>query len=392
MTLDRIFNRFYFCVHPRCPCSSGLLFLAFKESGNRREDNLNHPLLARLDLRQTLDSNLQTFGPTRAPLDGFLLERHLNDVHRFLPLHAAGFRRYFGDVAFRNTVFLVGIGEVLELYRLPDFQVANAFVGGGGMVLEIAADENDGIEVGEPLITVQEQTRITVDSEQAALERRIYELGRELDKTRSEYEFEISQLELDMQDMGTSKGTQKAALEGRIAQIKTQRNIAARSKKRVQDRLALAKKQFERTQKLFDSNDITITEYEAGQAGLNELEKDLGDASAEIAKINVSLSTAEGELAALLDERRAEKLQSELDQTFGRRDRDIKRLEAELTAQQAKLQSEDALVQGVSFEENLTFYKSNYKGIITDVLLQLVKPCLPSWRRTSVMPARKLRR
>ncbi len=267
---------------------------------------------------------------------------------------------------------------------------------GSGMVIDISADENEPIDVGDPLLTVQEQTRITADSEQAAIERRQFELKREIDKLKSEYEHQISQIDLDLQDVTSNKATQKVALEGNIKQIQQQRNIAARTRKRVDDRLKLAKKQFERTQKLFDSGDITLREYESAQAKVQELEKDVDDARAEISKINVELSTAKDKLAALLDEHRKEKLEDQREQVLARRDRELKQLEDELTAQAEKLTKREGLVSGVSFDKNLTAYKSNYQGIITDVHVrkgQMITPGTPLVtvvRDTAVLEARVL--
>lgn len=267
---------------------------------------------------------------------------------------------------------------------------------GSGMVLEVSAASNAPIQFGDDMVTVQEQTRITADSEQAALESRQFEMRREMDRIESEAAAALAQIELDLEDMTTNRDTKKSGLEGRIKQIETQRNIAARTRKRVDDRLALAKKQFERTQKLFDSNDITITEYETGQSRVQELEKDVDDARAGIAKINVELATAKEELSSMLDLRRKDKLENQRQLTVDRRDRELKRLREELDSSAQKLISGQNLVEGVTFDENLTFYKSNYNGVVTDVHIrkgQMITPGTPLVtvvRETAVLEARAL--
>ncbi len=251
---------------------------------------------------------------------------------------------------------------------------------GSGMVVDLGAHANSETEVGDVLVQVQEQTRISADTEQSQLASRKYELEKDLDKAQDEYQNRITQLELDLANFDTNRVTQKKSLEGRIKQIKNQLATARNTKRREQGRLATVQKQYKRKKALYDSRDITVSEFEAVQERLNDVRKGVDDASSTIAKVRVDLTTAEGELAKLLDLKGKQKLELELEQTKHRLARDTDRFVEQIQSAERRMQEGQKLVEGVTFDESTTQYSSKFNGLITDVHVrkgQIITPGTP---------------
>lgn len=266
---------------------------------------------------------------------------------------------------------------------------------GGGMVYDILVKEGEFVTAGDTLAKIQEQTRISMSGEQTSLHSRLDELQKEYDKVDDEYVHGISQVELDLHNLTTSSGTQVKALKGKIEQINQQLETSRRSrvtavraletaKRAKEDKIKdreLAKKQLERTQILYESRDITVTEYEravekerkAGSAVLDaqtrisDAQSKINDSDARMAEIKISLQTTKGELSKLLDLSNKEKLEKELAQLQHRKQRDLKRLQEQIDGIKHKITESENLVAGVKFGENLTEYSSQFTGLITDV-------------------------
>ena len=241
---------------------------------------------------------------------------------------------------------------------------------GAGMVTEVAAKANELVRFGQPLITVQEQTRISSDSEQSVLEGRIFETRRKLDEVKSNYEHKLSQIKLDLEDLTNNFDAKKIAAQGKVSQIEQQQSIAVRAQSRIVERLDLARKEFARQKSLFDSKDITVREFEGAQQRVLELEKDLDDAKSQIATAGVSLATAREELSNLMSQRQKDKLLGNLHQTEEQRDRDLKDLQDRIESSTTKMSKGQQLVEGVTFDQDLTHYKSINAGLVTDVLVK----------------------
>lgn len=238
---------------------------------------------------------------------------------------------------------------------------------GGGLVIDLNATANTYAKFGDVLVSVQEQTRLAGETERDAMERQRVDLEKELAKVQDEYENTLNTFALKMQDLTTNRESRKVALEGRIRQIEEQLSAANRSLARQQERLSVARQQFARKKALFDSRDITVTEFEAAQQAVFDIEKSVDDARSVIAEINVSLTTAKDELSSLLDLKAKEQLQAEIDQTVVRRDRDIKAIQDRIAAIETKVTEGEQLIEGVSFRDNQTVYRSTFNGLITEV-------------------------
>jgi hemolysin D len=165
----------------------------------------------------------------------------------------------------------------------------------------------------------------------------------------------------------TSKGSKKVALTGRIKQIEEQLDTSFRAKRRRQEQLELAQKQLDRKKKLFNSHDITISEYEQAQEKVSELQKLVDDSQGEIAKIKVSLQTAKTDLAEMSDLHRKEKLEKDIAQLQYRRDTELQRLDESIAAVEQRIAQAEYLIEGVTYKDNSAEYASLFDGLVTDV-------------------------
>jgi hemolysin D len=227
---------------------------------------------------------------------------------------------------------------------------------------------------------------------------RQYELQKERAKTEDEYTHALAQLHRDLEDITTNRGSRKTSLSGRVQQIQQQLALAQGSLKRNLERQQLAEKQFERTRKLYESRDITVSDFEAAQERVNDGAKAIDDDRKTIASVQVELSTARDELAKLTDERTREKLEAEIKQTELRRDRDLKALDEQIASTTGQLDRSKQLVEGVDFEENNTIYSANFDGLVTSVpvnlgdLVSVGQPLFSMVRDTAPLYARVLAR
>ena len=251
---------------------------------------------------------------------------------------------------------------------------------GGGMILEISANTNSVARFDELLISVQEQTRMSESTESEAMTERRFEMEKELAIVSDEYDNTIAQLKLQLEDLTTNRDSRKISLEGQIKQIEQQLATGQRTQRRDQERLGLARKQFERRKALYEARDITVTEYEAAQEQVFDAEKSIDDMRSEIAGIRVQLATTKDELAKLLDLRTKEQLERELQQTRARKTRDSKTISDKITEIGMKLERGQQLVDGVTFKDNITEYRSRFNGLIVDIHVkrgELISPGQP---------------
>ena len=251
---------------------------------------------------------------------------------------------------------------------------------GGGLVYDLPAQANTYTKFNDLLVSIQEQTRIASESETESLEGQRSDLEKALNKTKDDYQSQLTQLKLQLQDLTTNRESNKVSLEGQIKQVQQQLDTAVRAKQRAQERLGLAQKQFARKKQLYNTRDITITDYEAAQEQVFDLEKSVDDMSSQIAEIQVQLSTTKDKLAKLLDLREMQRVQAQLQSTMERRDRDLKSIQDKIDLITNKLKEGQKLVEGVTFKDNLTVYRSNFDGLITDVHVtkgQLISPGQP---------------
>lgn len=229
---------------------------------------------------------------------------------------------------------------------------------GGGLVAEILVKEGQMVNIGTPLIDVQERTRATSSPEQEFLNQQ---------KTLAQNR--LAQLRLELDDIKTNIGTQRIVLGSRVEQVTEQLNAAGRGLERRKSQLELARKQFERKKTLYNDRDITLPEFEDAQQRLNEAERAVDDANSEILTIKLALSTAKAELGKYADFKTREKVEKSIAQA-----------EEEIASYDKKIKDSQNLVEGLKYDTSIAKYSSKVKGQITRVYVsagQLVSAGVP---------------
>lgn len=238
---------------------------------------------------------------------------------------------------------------------------------GGGIVSDILTEENAPIAAGDPIVVVQEQIRAATSPEQQALISHRRELEKDLDKMVKDYDHEISQLELDLEDLQSTKSTEKANLGSRIDMIRLQLATARRAKQSLERKYELAEKRYRTKKELYDSHDLTITEFEEAEEAVNDLEAAIHDAQAEIQKVGLSLQSAGEERSKLNNLHREEKIARDLAKLGKNRNRDIADLGEKIVSLSERIEGIDTLVRGVSYSDNKARYRSTFDGIVTSL-------------------------
>ncbi|MBI3374016.1 MAG: HlyD family efflux transporter periplasmic adaptor subunit [Betaproteobacteria bacterium] len=229
---------------------------------------------------------------------------------------------------------------------------------GGGLVAEISVKEGQIVNIGTPLIDVQERTRATSSPEQEFLNQQ---------KTLAQNR--LGQLRLELDDIKTNIGTQRIVLGSRVEQVTEQLNASMRGLDRRKNQLDLARKQFERKKTLYNDRDITLPEFEDAQQRLNEAERAVDDANSEILTIKLALSTAKAELSKYADFKTREKVEKSIAQA-----------EEEIAGYDKKIKDSQNLVEGLKYDTSIAKYSSKVKGQITRVFVspgQLVSAGVP---------------
>lgn len=238
---------------------------------------------------------------------------------------------------------------------------------GGGLVYDLNAKENIPINAGDLVISVQEQVRISKSSEQDSLQSQRFELQRELDKSTDEYIHKITQLEGDLKDLMVKRKTTNSTLKSTLSQLQEQMISAKRTVNRRKEQLNLARKQYKRTKSLYDNRDTTISEFERAGEKVRNTEKSYDDAKTRQSELEIELQKAEGQLSSIEDLQTKQKIERELKQLRARQERDTKRLKGKITSLDRNMEKAKKLVEGVTFQENMTHYRSKNNGLLTNI-------------------------
>ena len=236
---------------------------------------------------------------------------------------------------------------------------------GAGIVTYVMTEENARIASGDPIAVVQEQIRAAASPEQQALYAEKQELEKELDKALKDYDHQISQLHLDLDDLRRNNSSNKGALQSRIQTIRLQLDAAKRASESVERKLALARKRLGTKEKLYLARDLTITEYEEAQESVSDLERSSHDSQSEIQKIRLTLQTTRDELRIVQNLHREEKIVRDIQKQEKNQARDVKDLKERIDSTVNRIKGVDTMVRGVSYDENTALYKSNFDGLVT---------------------------
>ena len=230
---------------------------------------------------------------------------------------------------------------------------------GGGLITEILATEDTIVQVGDPLLVVQEKFRAAMSPEQEALQARVEEMEKQRRDVERDYEFQISQRRRDYldasgqkeirssgltsrmlqtqqqiatvergkrqieeqsrirasdfrsriqqieQQIDTAKRSQRqvtlqsrtraSALKGRILQTEQQIATARRSTARFDEEVEDARRDYEEKKELFEQRDITRPELEAADDRVKNLEKSVADSQSQEIQLELTKSQLQEE-------------------------------------------------------------------------------------------------
>ncbi len=236
---------------------------------------------------------------------------------------------------------------------------------GGGQVVEVVAEENMSIMVGDIFLKVQEQTRAAIATEQETFESKILKLNDEKDKLLDESEHRLNQLQMDLEDYTKNKGKSIQDVKADINNLKTKIKTANREKKLRKKEYNKANKEYKRILDRYNQRKATNRQKNASEELKDRRYDSLADAKALIDQLNISIVTAERKLETLMDLHGLQKLKKEMRQTEARRDRDLKKYNDRIHAMQNKINKSQKLVEGVTYRDNLTEYKCTFDGLVT---------------------------
>ncbi|MFH1491222.1 MAG: HlyD family efflux transporter periplasmic adaptor subunit [Pseudomonadota bacterium] len=251
---------------------------------------------------------------------------------------------------------------------------------GGGRVVDVRVKPNSLVKSNELLAMVQEKVRAITETEQETIDSRMDELERERDKLIDEFNYSLAQTRLQLEDLKQNRETRKITLEGKVAQIMEKQRTTTREKALREKEYRTSLTRYERAKKRFDDRDIIITQFEAIEQEMDRRRKGVSDAEATLAELSVSLRTAEKELATLADLHAQERIIKNIEQIKSRRDREVKRMNEGIDSLILKKEKSQRLIEGVTFKEAVTEYRSIHDGLVTRVHVkkgQMLAPGTP---------------
>ncbi|MBW1804158.1 MAG: HlyD family efflux transporter periplasmic adaptor subunit, partial [Deltaproteobacteria bacterium] len=195
-----------------------------------------------------------------------------------------------------------------------------------------------------------------------------------------EFNYNLTQIRLQLEDVKQNREAKKIALGGKIAQINEKLRTVTREKTLREKEYQTSLTRYKRAKKRFEKRDIIITHFEAIEQEMDRRKKAVSDAAATLSELHVSLRTAEKELATLTDLHSQERIVKSMEQMKERRDREVKRMNEGIASLYLKKEKSQRLVDGVTFKEAVTEYRSIHDGLVTHVHVkkgQLINPGAP---------------
>lgn len=239
-------------------------------------------------------------------------------------------------------------------------------VTGGGLVAEVSVKENTLVGAGDKLAVVQEQIRPFDNAQRDTLDSRKSDLDKEYRKVESEYTNKIHQLEYDKTDLSSNREAKTKGLESQITILTQQLATANNAVRASEGAMAIASRQYETTNKLFASRDVTVSQRDTSLEKLNLAQKSVFDARSRVSEINERLATAKIELSKFKDLFQIKKLEEEIAQRTLQRERDLGRLKEQIDSIDRRL-NQAVSGEGTTFRENQALYTSIFDGLITKV-------------------------
>jgi multidrug resistance efflux pump len=238
---------------------------------------------------------------------------------------------------------------------------------GSGMVVDLLTEENALIDAGDPIAVVQEQIRAITNPEQESLLSERRELEKNLDKAVKDYDHEVRQLELQLDDLTTGRSTRVAGLDKQIQQIRSTIGTAQRKIDTAYRQLGTARNDLNVKEQLFASRDITVSEIEQAREKVALLERSVLDGQAEKQQLQLELSKAQGERDKVASLQEEQRIAGDIQKLQANKERDIKDYNERIADVTKRLEESETLIRGVDIEGKVARYKSNFDGVVTAI-------------------------
>jgi hemolysin D len=230
----------------------------------------------------------------------------------------------------------------------------------GGIVSKIHVREGARVDSQEPLLNVQ-MTTVMTSPEEAAIQSRIIELQKELDSGEEEFVHKEAQLELIKKQAKMSlKDIEKSRRHLEKDKKRERRNL-----QHWHEKWRLAKVDLKEEKSLYDSKDITKSEYDRAKAKVRDLRKSYQDALDKESKIVISLES----LSKDKIKNEINQVGNEIKQNKRRWSERKKRLDDQYEALEKRQKEAKNMMQkgGVDQSRLMTSYKSLFSGLVSAV-------------------------
>jgi hemolysin D len=233
----------------------------------------------------------------------------------------------------------------------------------GGIVSKINVQEGARIDPRELLIDVQ-MTSVMTSPEEDAIQSQMREMQKEIDRGREEFEHKEKQLQLSLKQAQVSiKDLKKSRKHLEQDQKRERRNVQHWRKK-----WQLAKQELKEEKSLFDTKDITKSEYDRAKAKVDDLYKSFRDAQAKENKIAISI----GALSKEKINNEITQVKNEIAQNKRRwAEREQRYAEQRQGLEQRSKEAKNLLQKGgVDQSRLMTRYKSLFSGLVTRIYVK----------------------
>ncbi|EWY36837.1 hypothetical protein N825_23330 [Skermanella stibiiresistens SB22] len=251
---------------------------------------------------------------------------------------------------------------------------------GGGLIEAVDVSENAAVFAGDPLATIQEKIRAATTPEQEAMQHQIAELQRKERESVKDYDFRLSQLELDRLNLERRRATEQGAIDNRIRQIEIQLQITQRNRQGIEEDLANARKDLGVRQQLYAMRDIPQAELQRAQTRVSDLQRAQVNADSDIQNVRLALETARGERAQMAQTFSQSRLENEIENMRSARQRDQTLIHERIGELTNRLLESRTLVPGVRYDGEKALYSSVVDGVVTAVHIQrgsIINPGMP---------------
>ncbi|MBF0284679.1 MAG: HlyD family efflux transporter periplasmic adaptor subunit [Magnetococcales bacterium] len=214
----------------------------------------------------------------------------------------------------------------------------------GGLVTRVHVREGDRVNALDPLVDVQ-KTQVRARSEGESLETQRLDLEKTIEQATKEYLHSKRQLDLALSNVAKDQSLLTKQLEKAQDTVRT-----------LENKVAQARENFAKEDRLFKSKDITKADHDRARNAVDDVEKALRDAKVEVDKLQVSLS-------ALSEE----KIKNDIAQNEQRYKDQSDRQKRELERVEKLIKEEQGMLGGVSREGSQTSYQSTLTGMVSQV-------------------------